>query len=104
NSSVRTMRRKASMSGSTSMNSNSNERGFTVPSFSALLLPCVRVTVFSLSSAMGRSLSAAGALDAILAGEGGLEPCGWNVVFGDFLDALEDAEVMARLAIGPEEH
>src|SRR5438552_14754105 len=53
NSSPRTMRRNASMSGSTSTNSNSKVRGLTVRSLRALLFPCVRVTVFSLSSGMG---------------------------------------------------
>ena len=43
------------MSGSTSTKSNSKVRGFTVPSLSASLLPCVRVTVFSLSMRMSTS-------------------------------------------------
>src|SRR5688572_9940936 len=55
NSDARVMRRNASMSGSTSTKSNWKVRGLTVPSFSALLLPCVRVTVFSLRSAMASS-------------------------------------------------
>src|SRR3981081_201083 len=52
NSLPRTMRRKAAMSGSTSSNANSKVRGLTVPSLSDRLLPCVRVTVFSLGSGM----------------------------------------------------
>src|SRR5712691_10852172 len=56
NSSPRTMRRKASMRGSTSMNSNSQVRGFTVPSLRALLFPWVRVTILSLSSGIGSSV------------------------------------------------
>ena len=45
NSRPRTMRRNAAMSGSTSSNANANARGRIVPSLSARLLPCVRVTV-----------------------------------------------------------
>src|SRR3954454_24560655 len=53
NSLPRTMRRNAAISGSTSSNANSNVLGLTVPSFSARLLPCVRVTVLSLGSGIG---------------------------------------------------
>src|SRR3954471_11924801 len=52
NSFPRTMRRNAAMSGSTSTKSGSKVLGFTVPSLNALLLPCVRVTVFSFGPAM----------------------------------------------------
>src|SRR6187402_238802 len=99
NSSARTMRRKASMSGSTSMNSKSNVRGLTVPSFSAVLLPCVRVTVLSLGRVMG---SAAGTGDALAVGERVLHEGGRDVVLGDLLDALEHLEVMARAIAPPE--
>src|SRR5215468_5564786 len=54
NSLPRTMRRNAAMRGSTSSNWNSKVCGLTVPSLSARLLPCVRVTVFSLRSGMAR--------------------------------------------------
>ncbi|MEP7067831.1 MAG: hypothetical protein ABI789_01270 [Usitatibacter sp.] len=47
NSRARTMRRKASINGSISTKSKAKPCGFTVPSFSASLLPCVRVTVFN---------------------------------------------------------
>ena len=50
------MRRKASISTGTSMKSNSNVRGLTVPSFKAWLLPCVRVTAVSLRSDMAIQL------------------------------------------------
>src|SRR5215813_4217683 len=53
NSLPRTMRRNAAMRGSTS--SNSKVRGLTVPSLSAWLLPWLRVTVLSLSSAISLS-------------------------------------------------
>src|SRR5262245_34279096 len=53
NSSPRTMRRNAAISGSTSSNANSNVFGLTVPSLSARLLPWVRVTVLSLGADMG---------------------------------------------------
>src|SRR5438046_2568543 len=46
NSSPRTMRRNAAIRGSTSTNSKANVRGLTLPSLSAWLFPCVRVTVF----------------------------------------------------------
>src|SRR5438270_3501444 len=52
NSLPRTMRRNAAISGSTSSKSNSKVFGFTVPSFSDLLLPCVRVTAFSFGPVM----------------------------------------------------
>src|SRR5215467_7648015 len=52
NSLPRTMRRNAAMRGSTSSKSNAKVRGLTVPSLSARLLPWLRVTVLSLSSAM----------------------------------------------------
>src|SRR5262252_3706839 len=52
NSLPRTMRRNAAMRGSTSSKSNAKVRGLTVPSLSAWLLPWLRVTVLSLSSAM----------------------------------------------------
>src|SRR5215510_11032904 len=52
NSLPRTMRRNAAMIGSTSRKSNSKVFALTVPSLSAWLLPCVRVTVFSLGPAM----------------------------------------------------
>src|SRR3977135_3679795 len=50
NSSPRTMRRNAAMSGSTSSKANSKVFGLTVPSLSARLLPWVRVTAFSFTS------------------------------------------------------
>src|SRR5438874_2564405 len=49
------MRRKASISGLTSTKSNSKVFGLTVPSFRALLLPWVRVTVLSFKSGMADS-------------------------------------------------
>src|SRR5215470_1823675 len=52
NSLPRTMRRNAAMIGSTSRYSGSKVLGLTVPSLSAWLLPCVRVTVISLGPAM----------------------------------------------------
>src|SRR5262245_18401905 len=52
NSLPRTMRRNAAISGSTSTKSNSKVLGLTVPSLTAWLLPCVRVTVFSLGPAI----------------------------------------------------
>src|SRR5262249_37336279 len=52
NSLPRTMRRNAAMRGSTSSKSNAKVAGLTVPSLSAWLLPWLRVTVLSLSSAM----------------------------------------------------
>src|SRR5215470_17735130 len=55
NSFPRTMRRNAAMSGSTSSKSKAKVFGLTLPSLSARLLPWVRVTVLSLSSAMERS-------------------------------------------------
>src|SRR5215471_6731840 len=55
NSLPRTMRRNAAMRGSTSSKSNAKVRGLTVPSLSARLLPWLRVTVLSLSSAMKRN-------------------------------------------------
>src|SRR5262249_7451834 len=55
NSLPRTMRRNAAMRGSTSSNSNAKVRGLTAPSLSARLLPWLRVTVLSLSSAMSLS-------------------------------------------------
>src|SRR5215813_595580 len=59
NSSPRTMRRNAAISGSTSSKSNSNVFGRTLPSLSAWLLPWVRVTVFSFT--LHRGLRHAGA-------------------------------------------
>src|SRR5262249_19715176 len=55
NSLPRTMRRKPSMRTGTSTKSNAKVFGLTLPSLRAWLLPWVRVTVFSLSSAMGRA-------------------------------------------------
>src|SRR5882672_1005046 len=52
NSSPRTMRRKASIKGSTSTKSKTKVLGFIKPSLRARLLPCVRVTALSLSSAI----------------------------------------------------
>src|SRR5215510_6918850 len=56
NSLPRTMRRNAAMIGSTSRKSNSKVFALTVPSLSAWLLPCVRVTVISLGPAMAGAL------------------------------------------------
>src|SRR5712691_11885695 len=47
------MRRNASMRTGTSSKPNAKVFGRTVPSLRAWLLPCVRVTVFSLRSAIG---------------------------------------------------
>src|SRR5262249_20837819 len=55
NSLPRTMRRNAAIIGSISSKSNSKVFGFTVPSLRALLLPCVRVTVFRRGPVMGGS-------------------------------------------------
>src|SRR3954468_6235027 len=52
NSLPRTMRRKAAISGSTSMKSNSKVLGLTSPALSARLLPWLRVTVFSFGPAI----------------------------------------------------
>src|SRR5262245_45067754 len=52
--SARTRRRNPAMRGSTSSNWNSKVFGLTVPSLSARLLPCVRVTVFSLRAGMAQ--------------------------------------------------
>src|SRR5215510_10519232 len=62
NSLPRTMRRNAAMIGSTSTKSNSKVLALTVPSLSAWLLPCVRVTVISLGPDMLCSRDAAAIL------------------------------------------
>src|SRR5258708_1295091 len=100
------MRRKASMSGSTSTKSSSKPRVLTSPLFSASLLPWVRATVFSLSAAMSSFRGAAGsaALARDVARERVLHPRRRQVLAADFLDGLEDLEMVA-LAIGsPERH
>src|SRR5690242_7427342 len=102
NSSARVMRRKASMSGSTSTKSNSKVRGLTLPSLSALLLPWVRVTVFSLGSATMRSLSAAGAGDSRHARHRVAHPRGRDVGLDNVLHGLEDAEMVRHPPPDPE--
>src|SRR6516164_9657884 len=95
------MRRKASMSGSTSTKSSATVRGFTAPSFSARLLPWVRVTVFSCGSLIGLP-SAAVAFIALGDGERVAQPCGRDVFGSHGAQRLEHLEVMARAARGPE--
>src|SRR5687768_12120912 len=94
------MRRKASMSGSTSMNRRLTPCGFTVPSLSAWLLPWVRVT--RVSSVMGPS--AAGALDALRLRERVAQPRRRDVGGRDGARLLEDAEVVPCPVRGPERH
>src|SRR5258706_5133956 len=96
------MRRNASMSGSTSMNSSVAVFGRTVPSLSALLFPCVRMTVFSVSSAMAFPGSAAGAGDAVGERQCVLHERRRNVVLDHVLDALEHGEMMTRALVRPE--
>src|SRR6185312_2297305 len=96
NSSARTMRRNASISGSTSTKSNSKARGFTAPSLSARLLPCVRVTVRYFGSAISITpASAAVAVVALRDREGVLHPCGRKIRLAHFHERLEHLEVVA---------
>src|SRR5262249_41807875 len=116
NSLPRTMRRNAAMIGSTSRKSNSKVFALTVPSLSAWLLPCVRVTVFSLGPAMlcsrnagpamlGQSLprftvpaqAPLAALEAALLvhDQRRFHPAWWQVVGHHLGDRLEQLELMA---------
>src|SRR5215813_7612243 len=130
NSLPRTMRRNAAMIGSTSRKSGSKVLALTVPSLSAWLLPCVRVTVISLGPAMagysvGRqrtddrrrknssllssvvpplSSPFSAALEAALLvhDQRGLHPAWWQVVGHHLGDRLEQLELVAGRLGRPE--
>src|SRR6266849_10030101 len=111
NSLPRTIRRKPSMSTGTSTKSIAKVFGLTVPSLRAWLLPWVRVTVFSLSSAMGRlrfytfgsDHLAAIALESVRDRERCLQPGRGKIVEDDFANRFEKLEVVPRFA-DPEHH
>src|SRR5215470_715621 len=118
NSLPRTMRRKAAMIGSTSRKSGSKVFGLTVPSLSAWLLPCVRVTRVSLGPAMAafrsggcfsranntRRRAHLAALEAALLvdNQRGLHPAWRQVVCHHLGDRLEQLELVTGRLGGPE--
>src|SRR5262244_1600662 len=109
NSSPRTMRRKPSIRTGTSTKSNAKVFGLTVPSLRAWLLPWVRVTVFRLSSAMGRLrfytlplllqiTLAAIAVESVHDREGCPQPRRGKIVEDDLTDRFEKLEVVPRFS------
>src|SRR5215470_8249278 len=118
NSLPRTMRRNAAMIGSTSRYSGSKVLGLTLPSLSAWLLPCVRVTVISLGPAMAafrsewmfrranntRRRPHLAALEAALLvhDQRGFHPRRRQVILDHLGDRLEQLELVTGRPLGPE--